>query len=107
LGNTVLSVTFANTDDASRGVELIRELSPTPAIIEGTVVDLTVDRGPAVAADVLRRLDGAGITLAGLALREPSLDDVFLNLTGHKAEDITEFLADEAPAGRRGRKART
>ncbi|MGA2970723.1 MAG: ATP-binding cassette domain-containing protein, partial [Acidimicrobiales bacterium] len=48
LGNTVLSVTFANTDDASRGVELIRELSPTPAIIEGTVVDLTVDRGPAV-----------------------------------------------------------
>jgi len=107
LGNTVLSVTFANTDDASRGVELIRELSPTPAIIEGTVVDLTVDRGPAVAADVLRRLDGAGITLAGLALREPSLDDVFLNLTGHKAEDITEFLADEAPASRRGRKART
>jgi ABC-2 type transport system ATP-binding protein len=107
LGNTVLSVTFANTDDASRGVELIRDLSPTPAIIEGTVVDLTVDRGPAIAADVLRRLDGAGITLAGLALREPSLDDVFLNLTGHKAEDITEFLADEAPTGRRGRKART
>ena len=107
LGNTVLSVTFANTDDASRGVELIRDLSPTPAIIEGTVVDLTVDRGPAIAADVLRRLDGAGITLAGLALREPSLDDVFLNLTGHKAEDITEFLADEAPARRRGRKART
>jgi ABC-2 type transport system ATP-binding protein len=107
LGNTVLSVTFANTDDASRGVELIRDLSPTPAIIEGTVVDLTVERGPAIAADVLRRLDGAGITLAGLALREPSLDDVFLNLTGHKAEDITEFLADEAPAGRRGRKART
>lgn len=107
LGNTVLSVTFANTDDASRGVELIRDLSPTPAIIEGTVVDLTVERGPAIAADVLRRLDGAGITLAGLALREPSLDDVFLNLTGHKAEDITEFLADEAPARRRGRKART
>lgn len=107
LGNTVLSLTFANTDDASRGIELIRDLSPTPAIIEGTVVDLTVDRGPAIAADVLRRLDGAGITLAGLALREPSLDDVFLNLTGHKAEDITEFLADEAPARRRGRKART
>jgi ABC-2 type transport system ATP-binding protein len=107
LGSTVLSVTFANTDDASRGVELIRDLSPTTAIIEGTVVDLTVDRGPALAADVLRRLDSAGITIAGLALREPSLDDVFLNLTGHKAEDITEFLADEAPAGRRGRKART
>ena len=107
LGSTVLSVTFATTDDARRGAELIRDLSPKPANVEGTVVDLTVDRGPALAADALRRLDSAGITLVGLALREPSLDDVFLNLTGHKAEDITEFLADEAPAGRRGRKART
>jgi ABC-2 type transport system ATP-binding protein len=107
LGSTVLSVTFATTDDARRGAELIRDLSPKPANVEGTVVDLTVDHGPALAADALRRLDSAGITLVGLALREPSLDDVFLNLTGHKAEDITEFLADEAPAGRRGRKART
>lgn len=107
LGSTVLSVTFATTDEARRGAELIRDLSPKPANVEGTVVDLTVDRGPALAADALRRLDSAGITLVGLALREPSLDDVFLNLTGHKAEDITEFLADEAPAGRRGRKART
>ena len=105
LGSTVLSITFASTDDAQRGVELIRDLSPKAAIIEGTVVDLTVDRGPALAADALRRLDGAGITLVGLALREPSLDDVFLNLTGHKAEDITELLTDEAPSGRRGRKA--
>jgi ABC-2 type transport system ATP-binding protein len=105
LGSTVLSITFASTDDAQRGVELIRDLSPKAAIIEGTVVDLTVDRGPALAADALRRLDGAGITLVGLALREPSLDDVFLNLTGHKADDITELLTDEAPSGRRGRKA--
>ena len=104
LGSTVLSITFASTDDAQRGVELIRDLSPKAAIIEGTVVDLTVDRGPALAADALRRLDGAGITLVGLALREPSLDDVFLNLTGHKADDITELLTDEAPSGRRGRK---
>ena len=106
LGSTVLTVTFLNTDDARRGADLIADLSPKPAILEGTVVDLTVDRGPVLAAEALRRLDGAGITLAGLSLREPSLDDVFLNLTGHKAEDITESLAEAAGAGRRGRKAR-
>ncbi len=106
LGSTVLTVTFLNTDDARRGADLIADLSPKPAIVEGTVVDLTVDRGPVLAAEALRRLDGAGITLAGLSLREPSLDDVFLNLTGHKAEDITESLAEAAGAGRRGRKAR-
>jgi ABC-2 type transport system ATP-binding protein len=107
LGSTVLSVTFATTDDALRGAELIRDLSPKPAIIEGTVVDLTVDRGPVIAADALRRLDGAGITLAGLALREPSLDDVFLNLTGHKAEDVVDSSAEAPSSGRHGRKART
>jgi ABC-2 type transport system ATP-binding protein len=105
LGSTVLTVTFATTDDARRGADLIANLSPQPAIVEGTVVDLTVDRGPALAADALRRLDGAGITLVGLALREPSLDDVFLNLTGHKAEESTDQLSDEAPSGRRGRRA--
>jgi ABC-2 type transport system ATP-binding protein len=107
LGSTVLSVTFASTDDARRGAELIGDLSPKQAVVEGTVVDLTVDRGPAIAADALRRLDGAGITLVGLALREPSLDDVFLNLTGHKAEDVSGLDDDVAASGRRARKART
>ena len=107
LGSTVLSITFTSTDDARRGREIIADLSPKDAIIEGTVVDLTVDRGPALAAEALRRLDSAGITLAGLSLREPSLDDVFLNLTGHKAEDETILVTEESPTGRRGRKART
>ena len=75
--------------------------------IEGTVVDLTVDRGPALAADALRRLDNAGITLVGLALREPSLDDVFLNLTCHKAEDVSGLDADVVTSGRRAKKAHT
>ena len=107
LGSTVLSITFTSTDDARRGREIIADLSPKDAIIEGTVVDLTADRGPALAAEALRRLDSAGITLAGLSLREPSLDDVFLNLTGHKAEDETILVTEESPTGRRGRKART
>jgi hypothetical protein len=43
-----------------------------------------------VGAEVLRSLDGARIPVQGLALREPSLDDVFLSLTGHKTEAETE-----------------
>jgi hypothetical protein len=39
-------------------------------------------------ADALRRIDSAGIIRSPASqLREPSLDDVFLNFTGHKAED--------------------
>jgi ABC-2 type transport system ATP-binding protein len=35
----------------------------------------------------VRGLDGAGVETRGLALRRPSLDDVFMALTGHVAED--------------------
>lgn len=98
LGNTVLVLTFASTSDAQRSIALVADLSAKPPNEEGTVIELTVERGPASAADALRRLDAAGINLAGLQLREPSLDDVFLNLTGHKAEDRD---ATGAPDGRR------
>src|SRR5665213_2898703 len=88
MGTTVLALRFNTTDDALRAQPLLADLSSKPANIEGSVFEMTVDNGPATTADALRRIDAAGITLAGLALREPSLDDVFLNLTGHKAEDV-------------------
>jgi oleandomycin transport system ATP-binding protein len=37
----------------------------------------------------VRRLDDAGIAVAELSLRNSSLDEVFLSLTGHSAEDAT------------------
>jgi len=43
-----------------------------------------------------------------MVLREPTLDDVFLDLTGHVAEEIEEELDDEpAPTGRRFRRGRS
>lgn len=104
LGTTVLALTFGTTSDSERALHLLTEISSKPANVEGTIIELTVDNGPAAAADALRRIDAAGITLGGLQLREPSLDDVFLNLTGHKAEDPTQ--TNPLPPGRRGRRGR-
>jgi oleandomycin transport system ATP-binding protein len=42
---------------------------------------------PALAAAVMRRLDDEGVLVAELSLRLPSLDEVFLSLTGHPAEE--------------------
>ncbi|HQV58994.1 MAG TPA: daunorubicin/doxorubicin resistance ABC transporter ATP-binding protein DrrA, partial [Ilumatobacteraceae bacterium] len=38
-------------------------------------------------ADAVRRLDERGIAVTDIGLRRPTLDDVFLTLTGHRAED--------------------
>ncbi|GAB4584561.1 ATP-binding cassette domain-containing protein [Nocardia sp. IFM 10818] len=43
--------------------------------------------GAKTLAEALRRLDGAGLELVDIALRRPSLDDVFLSLTGHMTEE--------------------
>jgi oleandomycin transport system ATP-binding protein len=66
------------------------------------LVGVSADDASLVAAAV-RRLDGAGVAIADLALRGPSLDDVFLNLTGRKAETTP---ADEPPThGRNDRRS--
>jgi ABC-2 type transport system ATP-binding protein len=53
---------------------------------------MPVSGGAAVLTDALRRLDAAHIALDDVGLRRPTLDDVFLSLTGHAAEQ-----ADESP----------
>jgi ABC-2 type transport system ATP-binding protein len=47
-------------------------------------------RGSEALVETVRRLDAAGVVSAGLSLRRPSLDDVFLAITGHAAEDGEE-----------------
>jgi hypothetical protein len=56
-------------------------------------------------AEIVRRIDGAGLEIGELALRRPSLDDVFLALTGHRAEDAlpTDTTADARAARSRRR----
>ena len=43
--------------------------------------------GTSILTEAVRRLDDAQIKLADIALRRPSLDDVFMALTGHAAEE--------------------
>ncbi len=68
----------------------VRELSDTDPVAdtEGAMVAVRVgNRGSQAILQAVRNLDAAGIEVTGLALRRPSLDDVFLALTGHQAEE--------------------
>ena len=48
-------------------------------------VSVAVTNGPARLAGVVRRLDEASVAIADIGLRQPTLDEVFLSLTGHRA----------------------
>jgi ABC-2 type transport system ATP-binding protein len=63
-------------------------------------VVVPVTNGSRLLPAAIRDLDTAGLQLDDLALRRPTLDDVFLTLTGHAAEETP--AAEPAPDGRRG-----
>src|SRR5580698_7436513 len=104
LGTSVVSITLVDAEMAQKAASLVASLSDKAPLVDHNIVELTVENGPKVGADVLRTLDAAQIPIAGLALREPSLDDVFLSLTGHKSEVETEGeTAAAAKKSKRGR----
>jgi ABC-2 type transport system ATP-binding protein len=62
-------------------------------------VGAAVERGARLLAALVRDLDSAGIEVEDLGLRRPTLDDVFLALTGHAAEE-TDEAGDAEDVGR-------
>jgi ABC-2 type transport system ATP-binding protein len=55
-----------------------------------------VTGGAKLLAEVIRELDARGIEIDDIGLRRPTLDDVFLSLTGHVAEEDTDEAADDS-----------
>jgi daunorubicin resistance ABC transporter ATP-binding subunit len=103
LGSTLLEVSFPNPGAAAEAATLLSGVGAGTPRVTGTSVELPVDSGPSTAIEVLRTLDRAAVTPSGLLLHEPTLDDVFLTLTGHRTEDddgrsVTD--GDGAPSGR-------
>src|SRR6202042_709357 len=86
LGTSVVSVTLASPEAVASALPLLGALTDKQPVIDHLIVELTVEKGPAAGAEARRALNGAPIPVTGMARREPSLDDVFLSLTGHKTE---------------------
>ena len=94
-GAQCLNVRPAETSDISTVTTVVGDLThSTPDVEGGLVTAPVVD--PAVLPAVVRRLDDAGIVITELSLRSASLNEVFLSLTGHPAEEHDESEAEEA-----------
>jgi ABC-2 type transport system ATP-binding protein len=89
VGGERLEFTLADAGQLDPAVALLRALGTGEAQVDTHARHLTlpVHGGAAVLVAALRELDSAGIAVQDVGLRRPTLDDVFLSLTGHIAEE--------------------
>jgi ABC-2 type transport system ATP-binding protein len=80
-------------EDGHSGDEAIGALAPLSSdrpFAEDGMIRVPLSRRRGAIAEAVRRLDGAGIGIDDIAIQSPTLDDVFLKLTGHAAEQEDE-----------------
>ena len=105
IGGEVLELTLEDTAETANAAEALHGLGTGEAHVdadEGRIRLPVGTEGPAALRDASRRLDERKIALAGFAVHRPTLDDVFLALTGRQAEDGEEPQMSQKK--RRGRK---
>ena len=86
--------------DAARLADLGRALAPfgEPMVTRGTSASIRLNEGVGDVAAIVRALDAQGIVVHQLRLREPTLDDVFLEKTGRSLEGSGDNDEDETPS---------
>jgi len=88
VGGDVVAFSVGSADLAAKAVEAVTDIGDGAPTLSGLDISVAVgSRGSEALLDVVRRLDAAGVAVSGLGIRRPSLDDVFLALTGHVAEE--------------------
>jgi len=90
VGGDRLEVSLCDGADAEAALRALEAVGVgEPAVYDHTVsVPITCGRG--TIAEAVRRLDEAGVAIDHIATRRPTLDDVFLTLTGHTAAEPDE-----------------
>jgi len=101
VGGERLEITVENSDIA-KTQEIVSRISTSAIHTDVRTISAPVTTGSIALMDALRSLDEAKIHPLDISLKRPSLDDVFLSLTGHVAED--EVVAQPVKKKRGGKK---
>jgi ABC-2 type transport system ATP-binding protein len=90
MGSTVIEITLRDDDGAARAAEVLTPVGT--ASRDGKLIRVNVPGGAGARSmlEAVRILDGEHLDPATMVLREPTLDDVFLDLTGHTTADSDE-----------------
>jgi len=87
---------------AQLAADALKNIASGRVVMEGEHVQAPVTGGGVKVVDAVRALDAASIVIKEIQLRRPTLDDVFLTLTGHHAEEVK--VEEELVDAKRGRR---
>jgi ABC-2 type transport system ATP-binding protein len=90
LGGERLEIRLDDPADLDAAVSALAPMSDEPPTTEAPLVRVGVRERRGAIVEAVRRLSDAGVGVDDLSLRRPTLDDVFLALTGHAAEEARE-----------------
>ncbi len=89
VGGDVLHLRTEDPEDTAKATEILAALgTDDPRVADDRTIAVTVGAGAADLVSTVRQLDDAGIAVADIGLRRPSLDEVFLTLTGTAPADV-------------------
>jgi ABC-2 type transport system ATP-binding protein len=86
VGGERLEIRLDEASRAQAAADALASMADETPGIDGDLVTVGVRRRGGAIVDAVRRLDDAGVGVEDIVLRRPTLDDVFLSLTGHAAE---------------------
>lgn len=89
LGGDVVEFEVLETSQVVPALKVAQKFSSKKPTSENTTITMPAKDGSKSLLDVVRALDEAKIKVESIALHRPSLDDVFLTLTGERAKDQT------------------
>jgi len=87
IGGDRLEIQLQDPADGANAERALAALVSGPASLDGARYSAPVSGGSPVLVDAVRSLDAAHVPVVDIGLRRPTLDDVFMTLTGHGAED--------------------
>jgi ABC-2 type transport system ATP-binding protein len=89
VGGERLQIVVAEQSELEAATRILTEVGAGEPDVDAhsRQVQVLVDGGPKSLIEALRRLDTEGVTVLDVGLHRPTLDDVFLSLTGHAAEE--------------------
>jgi ABC-2 type transport system ATP-binding protein len=98
VGGERLEVRLGDRAQCETAVRALAPMSDDQPAMEGHVVTMNVRQRPGTIVEAVKRLSDAGVDVEDLSLRRPTLDDVFLALTGHATEELGAGEPEEVVA---------